>query len=126
MGLFGLFDKKRPKHSPKRTNCAGENINRLTDDGSLPFGWMVYHKDITQAIEAEVETFRDSINNAKDPLKKYAALKSYLVYLEDGKKHYSSVGECEGKYFEDYICASHMTESYLKQYKKLCGELKKT
>lgn len=117
MGLFGLLSKK------KRTNSAGEDLDHLTAEGSLPFGWMTYNQDIIKQIDSEIETFRDSINNAKDPLKKYAALKSYLSYLEDGRKHYSIVNECAGKYFEEYICNAHMTESYLKQFKELEKEL---
>lgn len=118
MGLFGLFGKK------KRTNNAGENLDHLTPEGNLPFGWMTYNQEIVKQMEDEVETFRDSVNNTKDPLKKYAALKSYLLYLEDGKKHYSKISECAGKYFEEYICNSYMTESYLKQFKKLEKEMK--
>lgn len=118
MGLFGLFGKK------KRTNSAGENLNHLTPEGKLPFGWMTYNQDIVNRIDSEIETFRDAINSAKDPTKKYTALKSYLLYLDDGKKHYSNINECAGKYFDEYICNSHMSESYLKQFKKLEKELK--
>ena len=117
MGLLGLFGKK------KRTNSVGEKLDRLTPEGELPFGWMVYNQDLIDQMETELETFRKAINEAHDPLEKYAALKSYLLYLEDGKKHYSAINECAGKYFAEYICDSAESEGNLKWFKKLEKEL---
>lgn len=119
MGLLGLFGKK------KRTNSVGEKLDRLTPEGELPFGWMVYNQEIIEKMEAELETFRKAINEADDPLKKYAALKSYLLYLEDGKKRYTEINECAGKYFAEYICDSAESEGNLKWLKELEKELMK-
>ena len=119
VGLFKSLNKK------KRTNSVGENLDRLTSEGELPFGWMAYNKEIIAQMEAELETFRDAVDRAVDPLDKYAAIKSYLLYLEDGKKHYYSINECSGKYFEEYICDTPYVDKIKKQFAELDKKLKK-
>lgn len=118
MGLLsGLLGKK------KRTNVAGEDLNHLTSEGELPFGWMAYNKEIVKQMDDEWFTFRCAVDDASDPIKKYAAMKSYLLYLEDGKKHYTSMNECVGKYFEEYYCDCPYTDKIREQYEKLVKEL---
>lgn len=90
----------------KNHNTFGEPLSKLNEDGELPWGWVVYNKDLIQQIDNEVSHFRNEINDAKGVLQQYAALKSYLLYLKDGYKHYSNIGECEGKYFEEFIVKS--------------------
>ena len=118
MGLFDSFKKK------KRTNFAGEDLDHLTPEGELPFGWMVHNQEIIKQMDDEWFSFRCAVSDAKDPVKKWAAMKSYLLYLEDGKKHYTAVNECVGKYFEQYYCDNPFTEKVLEQFPKLEEELK--
>lgn len=126
MGLFDSFKKKQPE--PKaavRTNSCGEDLNRLTEDGELPFGWMRYNQEIISQMEADIAPFRKAIHDANTPLDKYAALKSYMQFLIDGKQHYEKIGECEGRYFYEYICDSYESKSNFEKLKRLEKELKK-
>jgi hypothetical protein len=107
------------------TNSVGENLNHLTPEGDLPFGWMAYNKEIIDQMESELMTFRNAVDDAVDPLDKYAAMKSYLLHLEAGKKHYSKINECAGKYFEEYICDTPYVDKIKKQFDALEKKLKK-
>lgn len=120
MGLFDLFGSKKQK-----TNSVGENLNRLTPEGELPFGWMAHNKEIVKQMDDEWFSFRCAIDDADDSIKKYAAMKSYLLYLEDSKKHYAQMNECVGKYFEDYYCNNPYTDKIRKQFTELEDKLKK-
>lgn len=122
MGLFGK--KKRTPITRPRTNSVGENLNHLTPEGDLPFGWMAYNKEIIQQMESELSVFRKAVNDAKEPLDEYAALKSFLLFLKDGKAHYTRINECAGKYFEIYICDSVEAKDKRKRFKALEQKLK--
>lgn len=149
MGLFDVFKKKRretvlnelkqaedfgaiakvlSKNSliskPKDGfhNSLGEDLRHLTADGELPFGWIAYHTDVVNQIESELSVFRSNINGARDSRQLRTALQSYMLYLEDGKKHYCQIGECEGKYFEEYIIDSEETRGNRERLGRLESE----
>lgn len=120
MGLFISFGKGKGKNK----NSVGERLDRLTPEGELPFGWAAYNKEIVMQMDDKWLSFRLAMDNAKDPKEKYAATKSYLLFLEDGKKHYSEVNECAGKFFEEYICNDPHNETIMKRFKELEKKLK--
>ena len=122
---MGLFKKKNTaeKIAASRVNFAGESMDKLDAEGNLPFGWVVHNRKYVDMIEADMEPFRQAISDAKTDIEKYAALKSFLLYLQDGKKHYCEFGECVGKFFEDYICDSAEAEQRRKAYKELVEKL---
>lgn len=101
----------------KNHNTLGEPLDRLNKDGELPWGWVAYNKSIIQQIDTEISHFRNEINAAKGVLRQYAALKSYVLYLKDGYNHYSKIGECEGKYFNEFIVKSQESIDNIKHYK---------
>lgn len=115
---------KKDKIAAKRTNFAGESVDRLDSDGNLPFGWVVHNQKYVVMIENDMQPFRQAIIDAKTDIEKYAALKSFLLYLQDGKIHYNEMGECVGKYFEEYICKSCEAEQRRKAYKEIERKLK--
>lgn len=98
MGLLDLFKKKN-------TNSFGENLDRLTPEGELPWGWTYANKEFVDKIQTEVNYFRNAwIQSKKDGvLKEYASLKSFVLYLNDVKKLCASKGECFTKWFDDII-----------------------
>ena len=122
-----FFKKKSTKEkiAAKKTNYAGERMDRLDASGNLPFGWVVHNQKYVDMIEKDMQPFRDMIYNAKTDIEKYAALKSFLLYLQDGKKHYAKYGECVLKYFEEHICKSTEAEQRYKKFKELESKLKK-
>lgn len=122
MGLFDIFKKRKqvePATKDKFHNSLGEDLRHLTADGELPFGWMVYNTDVVNQMESEVSVLRSNIHEAKDTRQLRAALQSYMLYLEDGKKHYYKIGECEGKYFEEYIIGSEETRGNRERLERL-------
>lgn len=124
---MGLFFKKKTTLEilqEKRTNCVGESMDRLDANGNLPFGWVVHNQNYVQQIENDLQPFRQAILDAKTDVEKYAALKSFVLFLEDGKKHYSEMGECIGKYFEEYICDSEETKQRRERFEAIKKKLK--
>ena len=123
---MGLFKKKTTidKLQKSKVNCSGESLNKLDKNGNLPFGWVAHNKKYVNAIDKELNTFRKAIMNAKNDIEKYGALKSFVLYLEDGKKHYKRINVCVGKYFEEYIYNSEEAIQRRKAFKELEKKLK--
>jgi len=118
MGLFNWFKKKeentyndrkpaqktvQKNHQPEKktqkpntSSRSNTDMNKLAPDGELPWGWVYHNADFTAKAQAEYMKFYKSYSDNKygDPKKKYAALKSLLLYIEDAKKKYAQKGEC--------------------------------
>lgn len=116
-----FFKKKtvKEKIAASKTNYAGESMDKLDESGNIPFGWVVHNQKYVDMIENDLQPFRNAIYNANTDQEKYAAYKSFLQFLEDGKKHYCKYGECVGKYFEVYICDSVETNGVIEKFKKM-------
>lgn len=84
--------------SPKRNN-----LDRLTADGDLPFGWLYANKDFTQQIQEEYSYFSDSLSNAKSVKEKLCALTSLVKYQEDVKRLCESKGECFAYWASSFV-----------------------
>ncbi len=121
MGLFLSFGERKNKNK----NSIGERLDRLTPEGELPFGWTAYNQAVVKKMDDDWLLFRLRIDNAKEPLEKRTAMKSFLLFLEDGKKHYYGINECAGKYFEYYICNTPYTATVKNRLKELEKQLKK-
>ena len=122
-----FFKKKKSRKeeiAAKRTNYAGESMDKLDKDGNLPFGWVFHNQNHVQMIEQDMQPFREATWNAKTDIEKYGAYKSYILFLQDGKKHYYEMGECVGKYFEEYICKSTEAKQIKEKYKQVEKKLK--
>lgn len=126
MGLADLFKKKTTKEkiAARQTNYAGERMDRLDKDGKLPFGWVVHNQKYVDMIEKELKRYRKDISTASEDIVKWAALTLYLQYLKKGQERYNKMGECVGKYFEEYVCCSYETQQYIKAYEELDKKLK--
>ena len=108
MGLLDFLGlKKQQPVQPVRTNSFGEQLDRLTPDGELPWGWIAANKQFTDKIQNESQYFLNQWMDAerKGALEEYAALKSYLIYLDDAKRLCESHGECFAKWFSDIIAS---------------------
>ena len=119
--MFGKKKTTAQKIATKKTNYAGERMDRLDKEGNLPFGWVVHNKKTVDAIEAELNPIRKAICDATTDAEKLEVLKKYEAYLKQGIVKYKRKGACEGKYFEEYICDSEETKQRLKELKKLRG-----
>ena len=110
MAFFDLFKKKEtPPKAPV------EDFEHLTKEGELPFGWLYRNKDFVDKINSEYSYFLNMWldSRSKSPKEQYAALKSFVLYLEDVEKLCKSKGECfEFRFYE--ILAS---KNYIEQRK---------
>lgn len=99
MGLFNLFTKKKSE-GRAQTNCAGEKIDRLTPDGDIPNGWVAANCDFISKAQREYSYFLNNWCDSKDksPKEQYAALKSFVVYMNDLKRIWDSKGDCFSLY----------------------------
>lgn len=121
MGIFNWFKKKTI--AARRYNYAGVSVDRLDASGNLPFGWVVHNQYYVNMIEADLQPFRNAIYNAKTDIEKYGALKSFLIFLEDGRRHYYGISACVGKYFDQYIIDSCEAEQRRKEFAKIEAKL---
>ena len=98
MGLFGLTKKKKVYTLPN------EPLDRLTSDGELPFGWYTANKAFTSKLQTEYKSFLDAwlASRKKSDLEEYAALKSFVIYMNDVKKLCEKKGECYN-YWRDVL-----------------------
>lgn len=119
MGLFDLFKKKQP---PEKVSLASkEELSHLTSDGELPWGWHYHNKDIIERINNEYSYFLniwlDSRNKA--PKEQYAALKSFVLFLEDVERLCKEKGEC----FEFWLYNILSSKDSIKELKEELNEL---
>ncbi|MBE7053866.1 MAG: hypothetical protein E7391_06310 [Ruminococcaceae bacterium] len=114
MKFFNFFksvDNKKPT----------VDLEHLTPEGELPWGWYAYTKEFTDKINTEYSYFLnmwlDSKN--KSPKELYSALKSFILYLEDVEKLCKTKGEC----FEFWYYEILTTKDYAEKRKKELEEL---
>lgn len=84
--------------------------DRLTPEGELPFGWIYAHRDFTQKLQSEYSYFLQAWLDSRklSELKQYAALKSFVIYMNDVKVLCRNKGECYNYWRDDLF-----TDDYL-------------
>ena len=102
--LIGRIKEKRPNASPKEVaNVINdilvpkkENLQHLTEDGELPFGWITANADFVEPTEKVYGDLLDTwiAEKNKGVMKEYSSLKALVVFMEDIKKECISRGEC--------------------------------
>lgn len=133
MGLFDFMKKKAPvpKQQPQvtkvETNSSGERLDRLTPDGELPWGWVARNAEFCNKINGEFSYFLNTWVQSRDkaPAEHYAALKSFVVYLEDIEKLCKSKGECFDFWFREILTSKGYTEKRNKELEELTANLDK-
>lgn len=90
MGLFRFLQKGRLKS--KKEN----DLNHLTEDGQLPYGWIYAHIDFVNETENTYGILFDTwISEKKNGvLAEYKSLKALVVFMEDAKRLCAAKGEC--------------------------------
>ena len=89
------------------------DLSHLDENGELPWGWIYQNREFTDKIQKEYSFFLNQWISSRNTLNEYAALKSLILYIEDGMKLCDSFGECHVKWFNDCIADS----DYLKKRK---------
>ena len=134
MGFLDFLKKKAPvaKQQPQAAtkaepNSFGERFDRLTPEGELPWGWHTYTKEFTDKINGEYSHFLnawlDSRN--KSPLDQYAALKSFVMYLEDVERLCRSKGECYEFWFNEILTSAGYLQKRKSELENLKTKLEK-
>ncbi len=121
MGLFNFTKKKKVQ-----VNSFGEPLDRLTPEGELPWGWIYAHKDFTQKLESEYRQFLHAWldSRKKSELEQYAALKSFVMYMNDVKVLCKNKGECYNCW-RDVLFTDEYLARETKELETLEAKLKK-
>jgi len=98
-----------------------DDLEHLTAEGDLHWGWHRQNKEFTDKINAEYTHFLNTWLNSrnKSPKEQYSALKSFVIYLEDVEKLCKYKGECFEFWFYEILTAP----DYLKKRKAELQEL---
>ena len=109
--------KPREKSSSKPV----VDLEHLTAEGELPWGWMLHNREFTGKIGGEYTHFLNTWLDArkKSPKELYSALKSFILYLEDAERLCKSKGE----HFEYWYYNILTAPDYLKKRKNELKEL---
>nr|DAF29027.1 MAG TPA: hypothetical protein [Caudoviricetes sp.] len=112
------YDQHTPREETTTVKPSKSNINKsvqnkkepdlshLDKNGELPWGWIYANREFIAKVEDQNRYFTDSYSNAcksLDVKKRYAALKSQVLFWNDAKKICKSKGECFEKWFSDII-----------------------
>lgn len=119
MGLLKFFKNGVDKKNVS-INLIGERMDRLTNEGKLPYGWHYANRDFTEKIQSEYSYFFNNWidSRMKSPKEQYAALKSFVIYMNDAKRLCQSKGECFSEWFK--VCAD---DNYIRSMENELNEL---
>ena len=116
MGLFNFKKKKDAMKALIALSTPDKDLNHLTKEGELPWGWHTHTKEFTSKINNEYSVFLKlyTESGSKAPQLQYQALKSLVLYLEDVEKLCKSKGEC----FEFWFYGTIAPENYIQKLKE--------
>ena len=149
---MGLFGKKKPKNKKDFDILSGDglvsfvaanlknptpknilkgvqaiarpddDLDHLTPEGDLPWGWHTANKAFTQKIESEYKYFLNKWLDTKDrpDIDQYIALRVFVMYMHDVKVLCKEKGECF-VYWRDCL----FDDKYLSQQAALLHQLEK-
>ena len=120
MGLFN-FKKKNGFKAIKAMVTPDDDLEHLTKEGDLPWGWHTHTKEFTDKIKNEFTFFLNNWIEArkKSPKEHYAALKSFVMYLEDLERLCKSKGECFEFWFYEILASADYIDKRKKELKHL-------
>lgn len=115
---MGFFNFKKKKQT---VNSFGQRLDKLTEEGDLPWGWVSKNKCFVDKITNEYSYFLNLWldGTKKSPKDQYAPLKSFVLYLEDVENLCVSKGECFELWFYECIAS----KDYIQKRKKELEEL---
>lgn len=101
-------------------NSFGEPLDKLVN-GELPWGWIGAKREFVGKIQNEYRHFlnRWIASRKKSPKEEYAALKSFVLYMQDVKKLCASKGECYEFWCNEILIGKGYLEQRTAELKKL-------
>ena len=113
MGLFDFLKKKKRQqpaqrvvpHKHEPTNHTSVRMDRLTKDGELPSGWFYNNRAEIERINAIHQTLFLDVQNTwhERPRTHLAALKSYVLFMDETKNACIKKGECFLFWYHEYF-----------------------
>lgn len=122
MGLFDVFKKRtQTEPAPKGNfqNSLGEDLRYLTEDGELPFGWIVYYQDFTNKQGKKIADKWNVVRNATSTQEKLDAYRGYFSTISSVGEECREAGECHYKWFCENILESFSYNEEVKEYRRL-------
>ena len=103
----------------------GDDLEHLTPEGELPWGWHTHTKEFRNRIQDEYTHFLNIWLDArkKSPKELYSALKSFVVYLEDVEKLCKSKGECFEFWFYNILTSPDYIDKRKEELNELTSKL---
>ena len=124
---MGLFKKKvkQVKQEVKQVKEVKQQVKQVKkeqlEDGDLPWGWIARNREFIDKVQKEDSYFLHAWLDARKKSKKdeYAALKSFVIHLEDLEKLCKAKGECFDFWFHEIL----ITPDYIQKRKAELKEL---
>lgn len=111
----------------ERFNKPADDLDHLTPEGDLPWGWHTTNKVFTDNVTAEFTHFLNKWIDArkKSPKELYSALKSFVLYMEDIQNLCNQKGECFDYWFNEILTAPGYLEKRKSELQHLTANLEK-
>lgn len=103
-------------------NSFGEDLQRLTPNGELPFGWVSYYRDFTERQEKKIDATWNKVYSSSTAKEKIDAYKRYFSTVKSVGTTCKKAGECHYKWFCENILESTWYKQQLEQYQKFENE----
>lgn len=102
-----------------------DDLEHLTKEGELPWGWHSHTKEFTDRIKAEYSYFLNMYieARAKAPQVHYQALESFILYLEDVEKLCKSKNECFEFWFYEILTSRNYIPKLKAELKRLVANV---
>ena len=150
MGLFDIFKKKKKPDAilselgqaedfgtiakilsennlitaPKdeHHNSFGDDLQHLTADGGLPWGWVSYYKKFTDQQEKKIDTKWKAVHTATSTQEKLDAFNRYFDTVAKVGVLCKKTGECHYKWFCENILESVWYSEQIDKYERFKAE----
>lgn len=99
-------------------NTFGEDLQHLTPDGELPFGWVYYYQQFIGQQEKKIDTKWKSVYSATKTQEKLEAYEKYFDTVARVGAVCKKTGECHYKWFCEYILDSDWYKTQVDDYEE--------
>lgn len=98
-----------------------DDLEHLTPEGDLPWGWFNANKGFTEPIDKEYRRLSEAYYSARHEgvQKQYATLKPLFAYMEDIKKLCADKGECFEEWSKTLVANAEIMEHHRNEIKRL-------
>lgn len=124
---MGFFKKKKVESKVKGPDARQEScrqdtdLEHLTKEGNLPWGWHNANKDFKEQIQNEFSYFLNEwiANRTAEPKKRYETLKSFVLYMNDARNLCHAKSECHAFWFDEIIASPEYIAERTAELKEL-------